>query len=214
MSKMSCTGGQMITLFKNMAQTVNQNEQYLNELDSTIGDAEHGINLKRAFGIIMEKIDAFQEYEAAEVVKRVGTVLAGAGCGSGPIFYGLAIRAAGNSFLKNGMETIDQLAQGLEAALLTIKEKGGAEVGAKTMVDALDPAVKAFRQVAAAQGTTVAAFAAAVAAAEKGMKSTIDMVGKKGRSFHAGERGAGHQDPGATSCYLLLNSILQTVKTF
>jgi dihydroxyacetone kinase-like protein len=214
MSKMSCTGRQIITLFKNMAETVNQNEQYLNELDSLIGDAEHGLNLKRAFTIIMEKIDSFQELEAAEVVKRVGTVLAGAGCGSGPIFYGLAIRAAGNSFLKNGFGSLDQLARGLEAGLQAIKEKGGAEVGAKTMVDALDPAVKAFRRIVDADGTVVAAFEAAVAAAEIGMKSTIDLVGKKGRSFHAGERGTGHQDPGATSCYLLLNSILQTVKTF
>jgi dihydroxyacetone kinase-like protein len=214
MTKMSCTGEQMITLFKNMAATVNENEQYLNELDSIIGDAEHGLNLKRAFGIIMEKLDSFKDYDAAEVVKRVGTVLAGAGCGSGPIFYGLAIRAAGNSFLKNGMATIDQLAQGMEAALRAIKEKGGAEVGSKTMVDALDPAVRAFRQVANAAGTVDEAFAAAVTAAETGMKSTIEMVGKKGRSFHAGERGAGHQDPGATSCYLLLKSIARTVQTF
>jgi dihydroxyacetone kinase-like protein len=214
MNRMSCTGGQIITLFKNMAAAVNENEQYLNELDSIIGDAEHGLNLKRAFGIITEKLDTFQAYDAAEVVKRGGTVLAGAGCGSGPIFYGLAIRAAGNSFFKNGMATVDQLAQGMEAALQAIKEKGGAEVGSKTMVDALDPAVRAVRKVSTANGTVIEALAAAVTAAETGMKSTIGLIGKKGRSFHAGERGAGHQDPGATSCYLLLKSIYETVKSF
>ena len=211
---MSCTSEQIITIFRRMAETVDQNEPYLNELDSIIGDAEHGLNLKRAFSIIMEKIDSFQSFEPAEIVKKVGTVLAGAGCGSGPIFYGLAIRAAGNSFLKNGFATTDQVALGLEAALGAIKEKGGADVGYKTMVDAIDPAVKAFRARADAGAAVGDAFDAAVAAAGQGMKSTIAMVGKKGRSFHAGERGTGHQDPGATSAYLLFKSIADTIKTF
>jgi dihydroxyacetone kinase-like protein len=211
---MSCTSQQVITIFKNMAQTVNENEQYLNELDSTIGDAEHGLNLKRGFGIILEKIDSLEELDPAEIVKKVGTVLAGAGCGSGPIFYGLAIRAAGNSFLKNGMDSVTQLTLGLEAALQAIKEKGGAEVGYKTMVDALEPGVKAFRSQAD-QGVSIKeAFEAAVAAARQGMEATAAMVGKKGRGFHAGERGTGHQDPGATSAYLLLKSITDTLKSF
>ncbi len=211
---MSCTSQQMITIFKNLAETVNQNEQYLNELDSIIGDAEHGLNLKRAFSIIMEKLDTFEPLEPAEIVKKVGTVLAGAGCGSGPIFYGLAIRAVGNSFIKNGFTTADQVATGLEAGLSAIKEKGGADVGYKTMVDAIDPAVKAFRATVGTGAAVSECFAAAVVAAEQGMKSTIDMVGKKGRSFHAGERGTGHQDPGATSAYLLLKSIRETLKNF
>ena len=211
---MSCTSQQMITIFKNLAETVNQNEQYLNELDSIIGDAEHGLNLKRAFSIIMEKLNTLEPLEPAEIVKKVGTVLAGAGCGSGPIFYGLAIRAVGNSFIKNGFATTDQIATGLEAGLAAIKEKGGADVGYKTMVDAIDPGVKAFRAAVDTGATVIECFEAAVTAAEQGMKSTIDLVGKKGRSFHAGERGTGHQDPGATSAYLLLRSILETLKKF
>lgn len=211
---MSCSTLQILTIFEKLAETVNQNEQYLNELDSFIGDAEHGLNMKRAFTIILDKLDSFKEYEPAEAVKRVGTVLAGAGCGSGPIFYGLAIRAAGSSFVKNGMNSADEVAQGLEAALQAIKEKGGADVGYKTMVDAFDPAVKAFRTQVDQGATVVQAFEAAVSAAEVGMKATTDMVGKKGRSFHAGERGTGHQDPGATSCFLLLKSICETISNF
>jgi phosphoenolpyruvate---glycerone phosphotransferase subunit DhaL len=211
---MSCNSQQIIVIFKNMAETVVCNEQYLNELDSIIGDAEHGLNLKRGFSIILEKIDSFEEMEPAEVVKKIGTVLAGAGCGSGPIFYGLAIRAAGNLFVKEGFETTDKVALGLEAALQAIKEKGGAEVGYKTMIDALEPGVKTFRAKANEGASVVEAFEAAATAARKGMESTINMVGKKGRSFHAGERGTGHQDPGATSAYLLLKSIWETLKTF
>lgn len=211
---MACTKEQILTIFRNMAATVAENEQYLNELDSTIGDAEHGLNLKRGFGLILEKLDSFAEYEPAEIVKRVGRTLAGAGCGSGPIFYGLAITAAGNTFMKNGMDTPDQIAAGLEAGLAAIKEKGGAEVGSKTMVDAIEPGIKAFRSKADAGTGVMDCLAAAVAAAEKGMKSTVNMVGLKGRGFHAGERGMGLQDPGATSAFLLFRTIHETVCSF
>lgn len=211
---MACTREQILTIFRNMAATVNENEQYLNELDSTIGDAEHGLNLKRGFGLILEKLDSFSEYEPAEIVKRVGRTLAGAGCGSGPIFYGLAITAAGNALIKNGLDTPDQIAAGLEAGLAAIKEKGGADVGSKTMVDAIEPGVRAFRAKADAGAGAVECLAATVAAAEEGMKSTVNMVGLKGRGFHAGERGMGLQDPGATSAYLLFKSIYETIRSF
>lgn len=211
---MACTREQVLTIFRNLADTVNQNEQYLNELDSTIGDAEHGLNLKRGFGLIIERLDSFGEYEPAEMIKRVGRTLAGAGCGSGPIFYGLAITAIGNTFMKNGFEGADQVAAGLEAGLGAIKEKGGAEVGFKTMVDAIEPACHAFRARANAGGSVVECFSDAVAAAEEGMKSTANMLGRKGRGFHAGERGMGLQDPGATSAFLLLESVYETIKAF
>lgn len=211
---MALTRDQVVKIFRNMAATIEENEQYLNELDSTIGDAEHGLNLKRGFGIILEKLDGLGDLEPAQLVKRLGRTLAGAGCGSGPIFFGLAITAAGDSFAKNGWDTADQVALGLEAGLQAIKEKGGAEVGHKTMVDALDPATRAFRENASRGASVLEAFRAAVAAAEEGARSTADMVGRKGRGFHAGERGVGHQDPGATSAYLLLKSVYETLKTF
>lgn len=201
-------------IFRNMAFTVNENEQMLNELDSTIGDAEHGLNLKRGFGILMDKMGTYSELDPAKFVKRMGTTLAGAGCGSGPIFYGLAIRAIGDSFIKKGFEGPLKIAEALEAGLAAIKEKGGADVGYKTMVDALDPAVKTFRSMADEGSSTLEALELAVSSAEEGMKSTAGMLGKKGRGFHAGERGLGHQDPGATSCYLLLKSVMETISSF
>lgn len=211
---MALTREQVVTIFRNMAATIEENEQYLNELDSTIGDAEHGLNLKRGFSILLEKLDELGDLEPAQLIKRLGRTLAGAGCGSGPIFFGMAIVAIGDSFAKNGWDTADQVAMGLEAGLQAIKEKGGADVGYKTMVDALDPATRAFREKASQGASVLEAFAAAVAAAEEGARSTASMVGKKGRGFHAGERGVGHQDPGATSAYLLLKSVYETLKTF
>lgn len=206
---MGCDSQQIVAIFEHMANAIFVNEEYLNELDSVIGDAEHGLNLKRGFTVVLGKLPEFAPLEPARIVEKVGTTLAGAGCGSGPTFYGLAMRAAGRVFAHRGLDTPGQVAAGLEAGLAAIKEKGGAAVGHKTMVDALEPAVAAFRQRAEEGGTMVDAWRAAVAAAEDGMKATIDLVGVKGRGFHAGERGRGHQDPGATSAYLLLKSVYE-----
>jgi dihydroxyacetone kinase-like protein len=213
-SGLACSTEQFMQIFRDMASTVERNEEMLNDLDSTIGDAEHGLNLKRGFGIIIGKMDSLSGLEPAKFVKRMGTALAGAGCGSGPIFYGLAIRAIGDSFVRDGFESPSEIASAFEAGLNAIKEKGGADVGYKTMVDALDPAVRTFMEMAETGHSTIEALREAVVSAEKGMKATSEMLGKKGRGFHAGKRGLGHQDPGATSCYLLLKSVMETVSEF
>lgn len=207
---MSFDNREALLLIKNMARVVAENEEYLNELDSGIGDAEHGLNLKRGFDAIMGRIDSLEGKPPHEVIKEAGTILASAGCGTGPTFYGLAMRSAGRA-LGNKEMSVEAIGESLEAALRTIKEKGGAEVGSKTMVDALEPAVAAFKKKAEAKGTILEAFDDAVAAAKAGMEATRDMIGKKGRGYHAGERGKGHQDPGATSAYLLLKCIRDTV---
>lgn len=209
---MSLDKASVLGAFSAMIKAVDENEAMLNELDSTIGDAEHGLNLKRGFGIISGKLEDFKELEPAMIIKKAGTALAGAGCGSGPIFYGLAIRAAGDSLLKSGADAPTDVALALKAALDVIKEKGGASVGQKTMVDAIEPASVAFSEAASKGLGMKACFDAAVEAAEKGMKATSGMVGMKGRGFHAGERGLDHQDPGATSAYVLLRSIRDTIK--
>lgn len=200
-----------ISLIKNMAKVVAENEEYLNELDSGIGDAEHGLNLKRGFDAVMGRIESLEGKPPHEVIKEVGTTLASAGCGTGPTFYGLAMRSAARVLAKKGTDSPEAIAESLEAALRAIKEKGGAEVGSKTMVDALEPAVTAFKKRAEVGGSVLEAFDDAVEAARSGMEATRNMIGKKGRGYHAGERGLGHQDPGATSTYLLLKCIRDTV---
>ncbi len=204
---MSIERADVLKAFAAMIDAVDKNESLLNELDSTIGDAEHGMNLKRGFGIIADKLEGFSELEPAMIIKKAGTALAGAGCGSGPIFYGLGIRAAGDALIKNGGAGPVEVSEALSAALDVIKEKGGASVGQKTMVDAIEPAALAFKKAADAGLDMRSCFDAAVDAAKAGMEATAKMVGMKGRGFHAGERGLDHQDPGATSAYMLLKSI-------
>lgn len=209
---MDFTQEKVVSTFRHMAEIVNDNEQYLNELDTTIGDAEHGLNLKRGFEALISKTDDVENAEPAVIIKEAGTALAGAGCGSGPTFYGLAIRAAGVSLVHTGCNTPEDVAKAFAAALAIIKEKGGAQVGQKTMVDAIEPAVTAFEKAVDDGKDTEEAFRHAALAAKAGAESTKDMVGMKGRGYHAGERGLGHQDPGATSAYLLINAVYESLK--
>lgn len=206
------TQDQVNAVFTRMAETVAENERYLNELDTTIGDAEHGLNLLRGFEALSSKLLSLEGLEPAAIIRRAGMALAGAGCGSGPIFYGVAIRAAGDSLMKTGCRTPQDVAAALEAALCIIKEKGGAQVGQKTMVDAIEPATIAFRSSVDSGKDLAAALEDAVLAAKEGAESTRDMLGMKGRGYHAGERGLGHQDPGATSAYLLIKAIYDVVR--
>jgi dihydroxyacetone kinase-like protein len=99
----------------------------------------------------------------------------------------------------------------LQAGVDGIIQRGRAQPGDKTMVDAWLPAMAALKEAAAAGKTSREALVAAVAAAEQGMKDTIPLQAKKGRASYLGERSIGHQDPGATSSYLILNTLLTIV---
>ena len=208
---MQCNKEDIMVIFTNMARTVEEHESYLNELDSLIGDAEHGSNLKQALQKALGMLSELDSVAPAEIIKNFGKYLASSGCGSGPLLYGLAIKAFGQVLSERGSFDPYSLAEAMEAALCTVKEKGKAEVGDKTMVDALEPAVNAFLEAVRSGSTTVEAFRAALASAETGMLATRNLVGKKGRSAYLGERGVGNQDPGATSTYLLLKSVYQTL---
>ncbi|GLV59113.1 hypothetical protein KDH_59410 [Dictyobacter sp. S3.2.2.5] len=125
--------------------------------------------------------------------------------------YGTAfLRAGMASAGKQSLETPDVIAL-FDAALEGVKIRGKAQAGEKTMLDALIPAVEAGKQAATDQLPPAQVLQRMAAAAETGMKSTIDMVATKGRASYLGERSAGHQDPGATSCWLILQAFADTL---
>jgi dihydroxyacetone kinase-like protein len=208
---MRCTRKEIVAILSNMVQVVEENEQYLNQLDSVIGDAEHGSNLKRALRKALDLVTDLPCENPADILENFGRTLATSGCGSGPLLYGLAIKAFGSCLGEKGSFEPQNVVEAMEAMLHTVKEKGGANIGDKTMVDALEPAVNAFKEAVLSGHTLVEAFDFAVQAAEKGMLETRNFVGKKGRSAYLGERGVGYQDPGATSTYLMLRSVYQTL---
>lgn len=190
------------------AAAVKENADHLTQLDSAIGDADHGVNLNRGFTAVVAALDGFEADGPGAVLVKTGTTLISkVGGASGPL-YGSAFRAIGKAL--DGPET-DAVAFGaaLRDGLAAIRKLGAAAPGDKTIVDALEPAVDAFDNAAVA-GLKVAAEAAAEAA-EAGAKATAELQARKGRASYLGARSVGHQDPGATSTALILRALAETV---
>jgi dihydroxyacetone kinase-like protein len=182
------------------------NKVYLTELDSAIGDADHGINMDRGFQAVIPKLDAFQGDDPGAACKLVGSTLISTVGGAGGPLYGSLFLQFGIAF--SGHETINlnDWLTGLDLGLAAIQRLGKAEAGDKTMLDALMPARDALKQALADGKSPNEALLAAAAAAEAGMKATIPIVARKGRASYLGERSAGHQDPGATSSHMLVQA--------
>lgn len=189
---------------------VTENRDYLTELDSAIGDADHGANMARGMGAVMEKLGGQHASTVDELLKGVGmTLVTSVGGASGPLY--------GTLFLRMGMtagavETLDATTLGaaLRAGLEGVVARGKAQAGDKTMFDAMEPALAAYDD-ASAGGDISAATTAAAAAAVTGRDATVDLVARKGRASYLGERSAGHLDPGATSTAFLFQALAETL---
>ncbi|MEV4611917.1 dihydroxyacetone kinase subunit DhaL [Kitasatospora sp. NPDC049258] len=188
------------------AAAVDRHAPELTALDSAIGDGDHGSNLRRGFTALAPLLAAPPAGGPGELLRAAGsTLISRVGGASGPL-YGSALRALGAA-LPAAPATAAELAEALAAALASVQRLGGAQVGDKTMVDALAPAAEAFR-AAAGQGLPAAAEAAA-RAAEQGARDTVPLQARKGRASYLGPRSVGHQDPGATSTGLILRALAE-----
>jgi dihydroxyacetone kinase-like protein len=204
---MSITTDDVIDCLRKMADVIHENKEYLTELDAAIGDADHGINMNRGFEAVLKKLPSVEDKDAGTILKTVGMALVSSVGGAGGPLYGTAFMQAGMAVAgKYELEGEDLLAI-LDAALKGVIMRGRANLDDKTMVDAITPAVVAMREALENGAGTVEALEQATAAAEKGMKDTIPMLAKKGRASYLGERSIGHQDPGATSSYLLIRTM-------
>lgn len=200
-------GDAVVLWIERAAEVIGENEKYLTELDAAIGDSDHGANMARGFSAVRGKLAVHPRDDVGAILKTVGmTLLSTVGGASGPLYGTLFLEAAKVSA---GKAEIDRAAiqQSLAAGLAGIQKRGKAEPLDKTMVDALGPAIKALE---GAEGVALAeALAQAAEAARKGAEATIPIVARKGRASYLGERSAGHQDPGATSMWLLLRSLAE-----
>ena len=179
----------------------------LTELDSAIGDGDHGNNLKRGFRAVVEALATGGDDLAPgrRLILAGKTLVSKVGGASGPL-WGTALRRAGRSL---GDAALDgpALADALDAALAGIVELGAAQPGDKTMVDALTPATQALRTAVEAGQPLADALAAAAEAAAEGARSTVPMQARKGRASYLGERSIGHEDPGAASTVLIISAL-------
>ncbi|MFJ7128791.1 dihydroxyacetone kinase subunit DhaL [Streptomyces sp. NPDC098101] len=183
-----------------VAEDVGREADRLTELDSAIGDADHGANLKRGFAAVAETLAKEPPGTPGAVLTTAGRqLISTVGGASGPL-YGTLLRRAGKALGDDGRVGRERLAEALGAGVAAVSQLGGARVGDKTMLDALVPAVEALPE----------SFAAARAAAEEGALATVPLRARKGRASYLGERSVGHQDPGATSSALLFAALAAT----
>jgi dihydroxyacetone kinase-like protein len=204
----ACTATEVIAAITRMADTVARHKDYLTELDSAIGDADHGINLDRGFAAARAKLPELEGQDIGAMLKAVGmTLVSTVGGASGPL-YGSAFLYAGNFAAGKTELTLADLAQMWAAAEAAIVKRGGARVGDKTMLDALAP-VAAYLAECSADGTETPAglWAHCAERARQGMEATIPLMALKGRASFLKERSVGHADPGATSLYYLVRAI-------
>ncbi|MEZ4737159.1 MAG: dihydroxyacetone kinase subunit DhaL [Caldilineaceae bacterium] len=208
---MTITKTQVVQWLEKCAAVVAANKAYLTELDSPIGDADHGTNIARGFAAVVAKGPTVADNDIGQLCKVTGmTLMSAVGGASGLLYGNFFLRAA---VVANGKTELsaEELLHLLEAGQEGIVQRGRAVVGDKTMIDAWTPALAALRTAITAGQSLPTAIAACVAAAETGMKSTIPLQARKGRASYLGERSIGHQDPGATSTHLILNALLETV---
>lgn len=189
-----------------LAAAVAEHRQQLTDLDSAIGDGDHGSNLQRGFTAVLAALDTLEPDGVGAVLTRTGsTLISKVGGACGPL-YGSAFRAMGAA-LPGPAADPAQLARALAAGLAAIRKLGAAQPGDKTIVDAYAPALAAFEQAVAVGGTLAAATSTAADAAEQGMRDTVALQARKGRASYLGPRSVGHQDPGATSTALLFRAL-------
>ncbi|WP_237321417.1 dihydroxyacetone kinase subunit DhaL [Streptomyces sp. JJ36] len=193
-----------------VATAVDTQKDHLTQLDSAIGDADHGTNMHRGFTAVTEALDGLEPAGVGEVLVKTGTTLVSkVGGASGPL-YGSVFRTVGKA-LPGATADAREFGAALGSGLEALQRLGAAAPGDKTMVDAYAPAAEAFRRVAEEGGDFAAAATAAAEAAEEGMRATTPLQARKGRASYLGPRSVGHQDPGATSTALVFRALAEVV---
>jgi len=194
------------------ADHVAQQKDFLTQLDAAIGDADHGANMHRGFQAVLKKFPEMQDKDLGTIFKTVAmTLISTVGGASGALYGTFFLQASTVATGKTEVSPLEFVGI-LEKGLAGIVLRGKAAIGDKTMIDALQPAIKALRQDLENGSSLPEAMAKALEAAQNGAKSTIPLVAKKGRASYLGERSANHQDPGATSTALLFQALAETTK--
>jgi len=212
-NEMTITKRDITEWLETTAVVLKENSQYLTDLDSPIGDADHGINMNRGFKKVTSKLPQVEDNDIGTILKAVGWALITSVGGAGGPLYGTFYMDAGKAVVgKIELSTNDLIAL-LNAGLKGVVRIGKTNLGDKTMVDAIHPAVEVLRKTLNNNEDVIKALHCMTDAAYKGMKDTIPMLAKKGRASYLGERSIGHQDPGATSSYLILKTLLETIES-
>jgi dihydroxyacetone kinase-like protein len=193
-------------------KTIQENKEFLTELDGAIGDGDHGINMSRGFSEVMKAIPDDEE-DISVILKKIGMILISkVGGASGPLYGTAFLKAAGPIKGEKNL-TGDMITKMLEAALAGIKMRGKATVGEKTMVDAIEPALISFNN-SQLEGKSIGEGLDIICEeARNAVEYTKTIRATKGRASYLGDRSIGHQDPGATSVTLMFETVNKFYKS-
>jgi dihydroxyacetone kinase-like protein len=210
---MDLTTEQVLAWIQRIAELMRQNRDYLTQLDAAIGDADHGANMDRGFQVAVQKLGNEPPNDIGANFRTVGmALLSSVGGAAGPL-YGTFFLELGKQLAGRTTVSAQEWATALRTAVATVAARGQAQVGDKTMIDALAPAVEELERALAEGDSLAAAMQRAAAAAAEGMRATIPLQARRGRASYLGERSVGHQDPGATSSALLLTAAAEILAT-
>ncbi len=208
------TAEDVVAFVGRAATTIARHEALLDRLDAALGDGDHGANMTTGLRAVVRALKDEAPAEAAgpldvgKLLRRIGHTLVGSvGGASGPLYGTLFIEAG---FALDGRHSVDlpTFARALDAGRAGLARRGRCALGDKTILDALEPAVHALVVGSATGLPPDEAFVRAARAARAGVRATIPMIARRGLALRLGERSRGHRDPGATSCFLLVRSML------
>ncbi|MHB1575209.1 MAG: dihydroxyacetone kinase subunit DhaL [Candidatus Dormibacteria bacterium] len=210
---MSVTFEQARAFVSKFQEAIAADKEYLTELDSAIGDGDHGINMDRGMRAVLPKVEALPNGTVADLFRTVAmTLISTVGGASGPLYGTLFLQLGTSLKAKESVEPQDW-SEALTTAVAAVMSRGRAEPRDKTMVDALLPASQALASGLEAGDEFDMALQAAEEAAHQGALDTIPMVAHRGRASYLGDRSAGHQDPGATSSWMLMRAAREAFAT-
>lgn len=203
---MAVSRDNLLTWIDRLHEIYAENKEFLTKLDAAIGDADHGINMHRGFTAVKTALSPEPPDQLAAILKAVAmSLIKTVGGASGPLYGTFFMRASAAITGKTELEAADMVAM-FDAGVQGILQRGKAQLEDKTMIDAWLPALDAMKKSLDDGADLSAVLKNGAAAAEQGMKNTIPLQARKGRASYLGARSIGHQDPGATSSYLMLQA--------
>ncbi|MCX8650018.1 dihydroxyacetone kinase subunit L [Gilliamella sp. B2776] len=213
MSALELTKSYFIETFKKIADMAEQNRDHLSQLDSDIGDGDHGINLTIGFREVSKQLDMLSDTTAdiAELMKKIGMILLSkVGGASGPLYGSFFMKMANHTVGKQAV-TFKEFCQMYQDGVEAVQMRGKAELNDKTMIDALIPGLNVLKRYQE-EDDPIKTLETCISEMKKGSDNTIDLIAKKGRSMRLGERAIGHRDAGSESAWMIMNEFLQQLK--
>lgn len=201
----------LIQMVESVCDALISQSDYLNELDSVMGDGEHGSNIKKCFSLIKAQLPQWSQQKDSEMLGSIGMKLLSAGGGTATTLMGYALMRLSTHLIDKNMSDEKILSVALQETLIEVQNRSKAQIGDKTLMDALIPGIEAFREAVDAGEPISGCFKKCAEQAELGAEKTKELIAHRGRGLYVGERGIGVPDPGATSISIIAKTICENI---